>query len=105
MAVPVAHGTIRTCWLFWNTSNAFMATPVLQKPTVAATFLGEHQFFRMLESGVGVGLVVADHQLQLATQVTAHGVDLVHRHLRPHARAVAHVGRPTGQRQDQSRAG
>jgi len=38
IAVPVAHGTISRCWLFWNTSSAFMATPVLQKPMVAVTF-------------------------------------------------------------------
>jgi hypothetical protein len=38
MPVPVAQGTISTDLLFWNTSSAFMATPVLQKPTVAVTF-------------------------------------------------------------------
>jgi hypothetical protein len=47
---------------------------------------------------------VADHEFQLSAQEAANLVDLIDGHLRPHTRAVAHVGGSARQRKDEADA-
>eukprot|EP01136_Pigoraptor_vietnamica_P041768 Opistho-1_new@15142 len=64
----------------------------------------QHQVLGRLHAGLGVGLVIAHHQFERAAQVAADLVHLFDRDLCADAGTVAHVRRPTCEREDQADA-